>query len=109
LFIIARRARRHRRPAERASETGRLPHVKVFQREEHGLMRDFQREFCGYPRNLSIRDAMSNPVESGGKGLQRPRDARSTRAVLFDIACADGIIPVLAVPEKPVPNGNPAR
>jgi hypothetical protein len=28
-----------------------------------------------------------------------------SEAMLFDIGYADGIIPVLAVPEKPVPNG----
>lgn len=31
-----------------------------------------------------------------------------SEAMLFDIGFADGIIPVLAVPEKPVPNGSRA-
>jgi methionine--tRNA ligase beta chain len=29
----------------------------------------------------------------------------ASEAMLFDIGYADGIVPVLAVPEKPVPNG----
>jgi tRNA-binding protein len=31
-----------------------------------------------------------------------------SEGMLFDIGYADGVIPVLAVPEKPVPNGTRA-
>jgi tRNA-binding protein len=31
-----------------------------------------------------------------------------SEGMLFDIGCADGIVPVLAVPERPVPNGTRA-
>jgi tRNA-binding protein len=31
-----------------------------------------------------------------------------SEGMLFDIRYADGVIPVLAVPEKPVPNGTRA-
>lgn len=31
-----------------------------------------------------------------------------SEGMLFDIGCADGITPVLAVPERPVPNGSRA-
>jgi len=36
-----------------------------------------------------------------------PREmmGRTSEGMLFDIGYADGITPVLAVPEKPVPNG----
>jgi tRNA-binding EMAP/Myf-like protein len=39
-----------------------------------------------------------------------PRRIRGvpSEAMLFDIGCADGILPRLAVPESPVPNGTRA-
>jgi len=39
-----------------------------------------------------------------------PRKMRGivSEAMLFDIGYADGVVPVLAVPEKPVPNGTRA-
>lgn len=40
----------------------------------------------------------------------QPREmlGRMSQGMLFDIGYADGIVPVLAVPEKPVPNGSRA-
>jgi tRNA-binding EMAP/Myf-like protein len=31
-----------------------------------------------------------------------------SEGMLFDIGCADGVTPALAVPERPVPNGTRA-
>jgi tRNA-binding protein len=59
-----------------------------------------------------IRKERANPREIEGKQALcvvnlEPRRMHGvvSEGMLFDIGYADGIIPVLAVPEKPVPNG----
>ncbi len=62
-----------------------------------------------------IKNERANPREI--EGLQalvvvnlEPREMAGvlSEGMLFDIGYADGITPVLAVPEKPVPNGSRA-
>jgi tRNA-binding protein len=62
-----------------------------------------------------IRQERDNPAEI--KGLQalfvlnlapRKMAGEVSEGMLFDVAYADGVTPVLAVTEKPVPNGSSA-
>ncbi|HUI74114.1 MAG TPA: hypothetical protein VLX32_04175 [Candidatus Acidoferrum sp.] len=62
-----------------------------------------------------IRKERANPQEIVGRqalfvvNLEPRRMAGETsEGMLFDIGYADGVTPVLAVPEKPVPNGTRA-
>jgi tRNA-binding protein len=62
-----------------------------------------------------IRKERANPQEIAGRqalfvvNLEPRRMASETsEGMLFDIGYADGVIPVLATPEKPVPNGTRA-
>jgi len=63
-----------------------------------------------------IRQERSNPREIEGKQALfvvnlEPRKMRGvmSEGMLFDIGYADGLRPVLAVPESPVPDGTRAR
>ncbi|HYL77129.1 MAG TPA: tRNA-binding protein [Bryobacteraceae bacterium] len=62
-----------------------------------------------------IKQERPNPKEIEGKQALfvinlEPRKMRGvvSEGMLFDIGYADGITPVLAIPEKPVPNGTRA-
>jgi tRNA-binding protein len=62
-----------------------------------------------------IRQERQNPAEIQGRQALfvvnlAPRKMRGivSEGMLFDIGYADGVTPVLAVPEKPVPNGTRA-
>jgi methionine--tRNA ligase beta chain len=64
---------------------------------------------------VGMKKERSNPREiEGGQALfvvnVEPRKMMGilSEAMLFDIGFSDGITPVLAVPEKPVPNGSRA-
>jgi len=64
---------------------------------------------------VGMRKERQNPMEIAGKQALfvvniEPKKMMSqvSEAMLFDIGYADGITPVLAVPEKPVPNGTRA-
>ncbi|UCD31549.1 MAG: hypothetical protein JSW04_13975 [Desulfobacterales bacterium] len=74
-------------------------------------------EFGDHKRNIlaGIKQERKDPSEIKGKQALfvvnlEPRKMMGERSegMLFDIGHADGIIPVLAVPEKPVPNGSRA-
>ena len=63
-----------------------------------------------------IKKERENPREIEGRQALfvvnlEPRQMRGvpSEGMLFDIGYADGITPVLAVPEKPVPNGSRAE
>lgn len=60
----------------------------------------------------AIKQERANPKEMEGRQALfvvnlPPRKMRGavSEGMLFDIGYADGIVPVLATPEKPVPNG----
>src|SRR3954471_19164109 len=62
-----------------------------------------------------IRQERANPLEIEGRQAlfvlnMPPRKMKgvTSEGMLFDIGYADGITPVLAVPERPVPNGTRA-
>jgi len=62
-----------------------------------------------------LKQERANPKEIEGKQALfvvnlEPRKMRGvmSEGMLFDIGYADGIVPVLAAPEKPVPNGSRA-
>ncbi len=64
---------------------------------------------------VGMKQERANPNEVEGKQALfvvnlEPRTIRGelSEGMLFDIGYADGITPVLAVPEKPVPNGTRA-
>ena len=70
--------------------------------------------FGDHERNIvaGLKQERSNPQELEGKQalFVVNLEARKVRGVisegmLFDIGYADGVIPVLAVPENPVPDG----
>jgi tRNA-binding protein len=59
-----------------------------------------------------IRKERANPREIEGRQAlfvlnlpPRPMAGEVSEGMLFDIGFADGVTPVLAVPERPVPNG----
>jgi tRNA-binding protein len=62
-----------------------------------------------------IRKERANPREIEGRQAlfvvnlpPRPMAGEVSEGMLFDIGFADGLTPVLAVPEQPVPNGTRA-
>jgi tRNA-binding protein len=70
--------------------------------------------FGGFTRTIlaGMKKERANPAEVTGKqalfvvNLEPRRMAgRVSEGMLFDIGYADGIRPVLAVPESPIPNG----
>jgi tRNA-binding protein len=68
---------------------------------------DFERRIV-----VGMKQERSNPKDVEGKQSLfvlnlEPRKIRGvlSEGMLFDIGYADGITPVLAMPEKPVPNG----
>ncbi len=71
-------------------------------------------DFGSFERKIlaGMKKERSNPLEIQGKQAlfvvnMAPRKIMGeiSEGMLFDIGFADGIIPVLAVPEKEVPNG----
>jgi tRNA-binding protein len=61
---------------------------------------------------VGMKQERQNPREIEGKQAlfvvnlePKKMMGEVSEAMLFDIGYADGIIPVLAIPEKPVPNG----
>jgi len=74
-------------------------------------------EFGDHKRNIlaGIKQERPDPSEIEGQQAlfvvnleSRKMMGELSEGMLFDIGYADGIIPVLAVPEKPVPNGSRA-
>ena len=74
-------------------------------------------EFGDHKRNIlaGIKQERIDPSEIEGKQAlfvvnlePRKMMGELSEGMLFDIGYADGITPVLAVPEKPVPNGSRA-
>ena len=74
-------------------------------------------EFGDHKRNIlaGIKQERKNPSEIEGKQAlfvvnlePRKMMGELSEGMLFDIGYADGITPVLAEPEKPVPNGSRA-
>jgi methionine--tRNA ligase beta chain len=70
--------------------------------------------FGDFKRNIVVgmKKERENPKEVEGKQALfvlnlEPKEMMGeiSEGMLFDIGYADGIIPVLALPEKPVPNG----
>jgi methionine--tRNA ligase beta chain len=64
---------------------------------------------------VGMKRERSNPKEVEGKQAlfvvnlePRPMAGRMSEGMLFDIGYADGLPPVLAVPERPVPDGTRA-
>jgi methionine--tRNA ligase beta chain len=64
---------------------------------------------------VGMKRERANPQEVEGKQAlfvvnlePRPMAGRVSEGMLFDIGYADGLRPVLAVPESPVPNGTRA-
>lgn len=62
-----------------------------------------------------IKQERENPREIEGKQAlfivnmpERKMAGQVSQGMLFDIGYADGVTPVLAMPEKPVPNGSRA-
>ena len=71
-------------------------------------------DFGDFRRNIlaGIKKERENPKEIEGKQAlfvvnlaPRQMAGETSEGMLFDIGYADGITPVLAQPEKPVPNG----
>lgn len=74
-------------------------------------------DFGDHERTIvaGIRQERENPQEIAGRQALfvvnlPPREMAGVKSegMLFDIGYADGVTPVLAVPEKPVPNGTRA-
>ena len=74
-------------------------------------------EFGDHQRTIlaGLKQERKNPREIEGKQAlfvvnlePRKMMGEISEGMLFDIGYADGIIPVLAIPEKPVPNGSRA-
>ena len=74
-------------------------------------------EFGDHKRNIlaGIKEERTDPSEIEGKQAlfvvnlePRKMMGELSEGMLFDIGYADGITPILAVPEKPVPNGSRA-
>ena len=74
-------------------------------------------DFGDHKRNILVgmKQERHNPKEVEGKQAlfvvnlePRAMMGEVSEGMLFDIGYADGIIPVLALPEKPVPNGTRA-
>ena len=74
-------------------------------------------DFGDHKRTIlaGIKQEREDPTELAGKQAlfvvnlePRKMMGETSEGMLFDIGYADGITPVLAVPEKPVPNGTRA-
>ncbi len=74
----------------------------------------FTVDFGDHKRNILVgmKHERQNPKEVEGKQAlfvvnlePRTMMGEVSEGMLFDIGYADGITPVLAIPEKPVPNG----
>jgi tRNA-binding protein len=74
-------------------------------------------DFGDFTRTIlaGIRKERANPREIEGKQAlfvvnlpPRPMAGEVSEGMLFDIGFADGVTPLLAVPERPVPNGTRA-
>jgi len=74
-------------------------------------------EFGDHKRNIlaGLKQEREDPKEIEGKQAlfvinlePRKMMGEVSQGMLFDIGYADGITPVLAMPEKPVPNGSRA-
>jgi tRNA-binding protein len=74
-------------------------------------------DFGDFTRTIlaGIRKERANPREIEGKQAlfvvnlpPRPMAGEVSEGMLFDIGFADGVTPVLAVPERPVPSGTRA-
>ena len=74
-------------------------------------------EFGDHQRNIlaGIKQERKDPREIEGKQAlfvvnlePRKMMGEISEGMLFDIGYADGLTPVLAIPEKPVPNGSRA-
>ncbi len=74
--------------------------------------------FGGHSRTIlaGIKKERSNPREIEGRQAlflvnlePRKMAGEISEGMLFDIGYADNVTPVLAVPERPVPNGTRAR
>ncbi len=74
-------------------------------------------EFGDHQRKIlaGIKQERANPKEIEGKQAlfvvnlaPRKMMGEVSEGMLFDIGYADGLTPVLAIPEKPVPNGTRA-
>jgi tRNA-binding protein len=75
-------------------------------------------EFGDHRRNIlaGMKKERANPKEIEGKQAlfvvnfaPRKMAGEVSEGMLFDIGYADGITPVLAIPEKPVPDGTRAE
>jgi tRNA-binding protein len=75
-------------------------------------------DFGDHKRTIlaGLKKERENPKEIEGKQALfvvnlpiRKMAGETSEGMLFDIGYADGVTPVLAVPEKPVPNGTRAR
>jgi tRNA-binding protein len=75
-------------------------------------------DFGDHTRRIlaGMKKERTNPREIEGKQAlfvvniePRKMMGETSEGMLFDIGYADGITPVLAVPERPVPNGSRAR
>jgi tRNA-binding protein len=73
--------------------------------------------FGDHTRNIlaGIRKEREDPQEIAGKQAlfvvnlePRKMAGELSEGMLFDLGCADAITPVLAMPERPVPNGTRA-
>ena len=71
---------------------------------------DFQRTIL-----VGMKEERNNPKEIEGQQAlfvvnisAREMFGIKSQGILLDIGCQDGIVPVLAQPEKPVPNGSRA-
>ena len=76
-----------------------------------------QVDFGDFERTVLVgmKKERANPAEIRGRQalfvvnlLPREMFGETSEGMLFDIGYADGIIPVLAVPERPVPDGTRA-
>ncbi len=74
-------------------------------------------DFGDHKRNILVgmKQERPNPQEIAGKQAlfvvnlkPKPMLGEVSEGMLFDIGYADGITPVLAMPEQPVPNGSRA-
>ncbi len=74
-------------------------------------------DFGDHTRSIlaGIKQERENPKEIEGKQAlfvlnlpEKKMAGELSQGMLFDIGYADGIVPVLATPEKPVPNGSRA-
>ena len=74
-------------------------------------------DFCDHSRTIlaGIKQERENPLEIAGRQAlfvvnlpPREMAGEVSEGMLFDIGYPDGVIPALAVPERPIPNGSRA-